>query len=68
MAAVSVGTRPNEDYVVMDEKLNVTMAMGAGVGKGASKDKPRVPVRSAEAGTPSPGTGLTMIERIDIGV
>jgi len=64
MPAISVGTRPNEDYVVMQPKLGGGFGMGVMTGKGASKDKPRVAVRSAEAGTPSPGTG-SMIDVLE---
>ena len=65
MPAVTVGTRPNEDYVVMNGKLDASMGMGVMTGKGASKDKPRVAIRSAEAGTPSPGTG-TMLDMLEV--
>ena len=65
MAARSVGTRPMTDYLNGNAKLNASMQMAVGIGKGSSRDKPRVPVRSAEAGTPSPGSGNTMIESLE---
>jgi hypothetical protein len=49
MAAKSVGTRPNQDAKVVDGKLLSTMAGNVTVGKGAEKDKNRVPIRTAEA-------------------
>ena len=49
MAAKTVGTRPNQLEKVPDAKLNGAVASGVGVGKGASKDKNRLPIRQAEA-------------------
>ena len=63
--ARSVGTRPSSDYLLQAPKLHAAMAMGVGVGKGASRDKPRVPMATAEAGTPSLGSGATMIEALE---
>jgi len=65
MAARSVGTRPMTDYLMGNAKLNESMNLAVGFGKGASRDKPRIPIRSAEAGTPSPGAGNTMIEHLE---
>jgi len=65
MAARNVGTRPMDYYKTMIPKLHAAFGLGVSVGKGASRDKPRVPVGSAEAGTPSPGSGNTLIEHLE---
>jgi hypothetical protein len=52
-------------YMVEDGKLHATMAGGVMVGKGASKDKPRVPVRNAEAGIDNPSDSGSLIDHME---
>jgi hypothetical protein len=59
--ALSVGTRTRDDYVVGIDKLAAAYVAGVNAGKNASKDQPRVPIATAEAGTPSPGGDETML-------
>jgi hypothetical protein len=51
--------------MVDDGKLHATMAGGVMVGKGASKDKPRVPVRNAEAGIDNPSDSGSLIDHME---
>lgn len=49
MAAKTVGTRPQGRYHNSTGKFASLMGAHVGIGKGASKDKPRFPTRTAEA-------------------
>lgn len=63
--AITVGTRTRDDYVVGDSKLHAACIAGINIGKNASKDQPRVPIATAEAGTPSPGGDDTMLRAFE---
>jgi hypothetical protein len=63
MAAISVGTRTMPAVCAIPKLVNI-MSANVMVGKGAHRDDPRVPIRSAEAGVRSPG-GDNLIDTVE---